>query len=215
VLLFLFEEFKMGLHKDVAESNMHEPKGMTTLTAGAGDIGKVTVSKGDGTTEARKLSRTEMSDTFEHYGQLTVSNNATVISMTAAVDSTLATNTDYIKVTGIYDAIPHGEQNGITQQADTLTIAQTGVYHIAVWTDVASSLNSTTVAFKFAVNTVIALVRRPKNFVRNAGEFHNLSAHGIVMLTAGDIVDLRIASDLTADITLEDLVFTIDLLRAV
>lgn len=52
----------MGLHSDVAETNMHEPKNMSTLTAGASDIGKVAVSKGDGTTEARKITLTELDD---------------------------------------------------------------------------------------------------------------------------------------------------------
>ena len=50
----------MGLHRDVAEDNMHEPKGTTTLTGGASDIGKVIVSKGDGTTETRKLGNLEL-----------------------------------------------------------------------------------------------------------------------------------------------------------
>lgn len=204
----------MGLHKDVAQNNLHEPKGQSLLTAGAADIGKVNVSKGDGTTETRKLLRADIGDLVEHYGQLTISNNAATIALTAAVDGTLATNTDYIKVTGIYDAIPHGEQNGVTQQADTLTITQAGVYHIAVWADLSSSLNSNTTAFKFAVNGTIALVRRPKNFMRNTGEFHNMSAHGIVALAASDVIDLQIASDLTANITIEDLVFTLHLIRA-
>lgn len=53
----------MGLHKDVAEDNMHEPKGTTTLTAGAADIGKVIVSKGDGSTETRKLKTSELDPT--------------------------------------------------------------------------------------------------------------------------------------------------------
>jgi len=205
----------MTLHEDADQANMHEPKGQALLTGGASDVGKVNASDGAGATVTRKLLRTELADVFEHYGQLTISNNATVLSLTAAVDSTLATNTDYTKVTGIYDAIPHGEQHGITQQADSLTITQTGVYHVAVWADLSSSLNSTTTAFKFAVDGTIALVRRPKNFMRNVGEFHNMSAHGIVMLNAGQVVDLQIASDLTADITIEDLVFTLDLLRAV
>lgn len=204
----------MGLHKDVGETNMHEPKNMTTATAGAGDIGKVVVSKGDGTSELRKLKRTELSDTFEHYGQLNISNNSTVLGLTAAADSTLVTNTDYIKVTGIFDAVPHGQNNGVTQQADTITATQDGVYVVHFWVDTSSSVNSTVVAFKFAVDGVISLVRRPKNFLRNINEFHNMSAHGFLTLTAGQTVDLRIASDKTADIILEDAVFSLFLLRA-
>lgn len=204
----------MTVHNTLTGSELHEPKGMSSATGGASDIGKVPVSKGDGTTEIRKLARGELSDTFEHYGQVNVSNNATVIAVTAAVDPTLVTNTDYIKVTGIYDATPHGENNGITQGTDNLTVTQDGIYEVAVWIDAASSVNSTTIAFKFAVDGVISLVRRPKNFLRNVGEFHNMSAHGLVALTATQVVDLQIASDKTANITIEDMVFSLVLIRA-
>lgn len=204
----------MTLHNALTGVELHEPKNMSTATAGAADVGKVVVSKGDGTSEVRKLVRTEISDFLEHYGQLNVSNNATTIALTAAVDSTLATNTDYIKVTGVYDAVPHGENNGITQSADKMAVTQDGIYEVAVWMDTASSLNSTTIAVKFAVNGVIGLVRRPKNFLRNVGEFHNMSAHGYVALSSADELDLQIASDLTANITIEDLVFSIRLIRA-
>lgn len=45
----------MADHKTLANSELHEPLHMKTLTAGSGDVGKVIVSKGDGTSEARKL----------------------------------------------------------------------------------------------------------------------------------------------------------------
>lgn len=203
----------MAFHKDVGENNMHEPKNMSTATAGAGDVGKVVVSKGDGTTEVRKLVPIEVG-VLEHYGQLTISDNATPLALTAAADSTLATNTDYIQVTGIFDTIPHGVNNGVTQQTNTLTATLSGDYRIELWADTSSSVNSTTIAFKFAVDGVIGLTRRPKNFMRNTGEFHNLAAFGFVNLTAGEVVSMVVASDLTAGIILEDVVFSLTLLRA-
>ncbi len=203
----------MGFHKDVGETNMHEPKNMTTATAGAGDVGKVVVSKGDGTSEVRRLVPTEVG-ILEHYGQLTISDNATPLALTAAVDSTLGTNTDYIQVTGIFDVVPHGVNNGVTQQTNTLTATLNGDYRVEIWADTSSSINSTTIAFKFAVDGVIGLTRRPKNFMRNTGEFHNLAAFGFVSLLAGEVVSLHVASDLTANIILEDVVFSLTLLRA-
>lgn len=203
----------MGLHKDVAEDNMHEPKGTTTLTGGASDIGKVIVSKGDGTTETRKLTLAELNSAEAQYGTITISDNATVLSLTIAVDLTLLDNADYTAVTGIWDTVPTGVLNGITQQTNSFTVTTTGDYEIHFWTDTSSSVNSTAIAFKFAVNGTILLGRRPKNFLRNVGEFHNLSAHGFVNLTAGDIVTLVIASNKTADITLQDAVLSLNLLR--
>jgi hypothetical protein len=202
----------MGLHKDVVETNMHEPKNMTTLTGGASDVGKVVVSKGDGTTEVRNLVESEVGVPHE-FGQLTITNNAASIAMTAAADATLATNTDYIQVVGVFDAIPHGVNNGITQQTNSLTTALKGDYRVELWADTSATVNSTTIAFKFAVDGVIALVRRPKNFLRNAGEFHNMAAFGIVSLEAGNVITLHMASDKTAGIVLEDAVLDLIMIR--
>ncbi|AAM28404.1 hypothetical protein [Vibrio phage VpV262] len=47
-------------HVNLLDSELHEPKGMQVLTGGASDVGKVVVSKGDGTTETRKLDITEI-----------------------------------------------------------------------------------------------------------------------------------------------------------
>tara|TARA_R110000782_G_scaffold124619_1_gene216080 strand:+ start:138 stop:788 length:651 start_codon:yes stop_codon:yes gene_type:complete len=77
----------MGLHKDVGEDNMHEPKGMKPLVSGAADIGKVVVSKGDGTTEVRKLSHSDLADTPVRMGMWDyndVTTIATPIALTVA-----------------------------------------------------------------------------------------------------------------------------------
>lgn len=203
----------MAGHKDLTGTDLHQPKGMSTATGGASDVGKVVTSDGAGASSIRKLIPAEVG-LPEHYGQLTISNNATVIAMTAATDSTLATNSDYIQVTGVFDAIPHGVNRGVTQQTNSLTATQDGTYHVEVWLDAASSVVSTTMALKFAVDGVISLVRRPKNFLRNSGEFHNMAAFGLVPLTANQVITLHMASDKTADITLEDAVFQLTLVMA-
>lgn len=50
----------MAYHALLGDSELHEPKGMQPLTGGAADVGKVLVSKGDGTSEARKLTAGEI-----------------------------------------------------------------------------------------------------------------------------------------------------------
>ena len=203
----------MAAHNTLTGTELHEPKGIDAATGGASDVGKVVASDGAGASTVRKLIPTEVG-VPEHHGQLTISNNATVIAVTIAVDTTLATNTDYIQVVGIWDAIPSGENFGVTQQTNSLTVTQEGIYRVEVWLDAASTINSTTLAFKFAVDGVIGLTRRPKNFLRNAGEFHNLAAFGVVALTPSQVVTLHMASDKTADVTLEDAVFMLTLVRA-
>lgn len=147
------------------------------------------------------------------YGQRSASVNSTAIAVTAAVDATLATNTDYIQVTGIFNATPDGVNSGITQQTDSFTIDKAGVYRIEFWGNVRSSVNNTQVAFKFAINGVIGTARRPKIFMRNIGEVHSGSAFGYAHFDAGDIVTLWIASTQTGNITIEDLVFGAQAIR--
>jgi hypothetical protein len=149
----------------------------------------------------------------QDYGNLAVSNNTTTISVTAAVDPTLKTNTDYSQITGIWDAIPHGENNGVTQQTNSFTVAATGVYKIEVWASVNSDTNNTRVAIKFAVNGSIGLTRRPASSLAVAGTFYNLAAHGLVALTSGDVVTLVHAADKSVDLTWEDMVFSVNELK--
>lgn len=141
------------------------------------------------------------------HGQRAISNNATVIAKTAAVDATLATNTDYTQVAGIWNATPDGQNFGITQQTNSFTIAKSGVYRVELWVNVKSDTNNTQVGFKFAVNGTISLIRRPKVFMRNIGEVHNGAAYGYAHFTAGDVITLWMASTQTANITIEDCVF--------
>lgn len=147
------------------------------------------------------------------YGQRAASINTTAIAVTAAVDGTLATNTDYIQVTGIFNAIPDGQNSGITQQTNSFTIDKAGVYRIEFWGNTRSSVNNTQIAFKFAINGVIGTARRPKIFMRNIGEVHSGSAFGYAHFNAADIVTLWIASTTSANITIEDLVFGAEAIR--
>ena len=141
------------------------------------------------------------------YGQRAISLNGTAIAMTAAVDSALSTNTDYVQITGIWNATPDGVNSGITQQANSFTINKSGDYRVEIWAAVRSTVNNTQVAFKFAVNGVIGLQRRPKVFMRNAGEIHPGAAFGYTHFNAGDVVTLWLASTQSANITIEDCVF--------
>lgn len=52
-------------HLLLSDGELHEPKGMQPLTGGSADIGKVIVSKGDGTSETRKLSLTDLEETLQ------------------------------------------------------------------------------------------------------------------------------------------------------
>lgn len=143
------------------------------------------------------------------WGQRTVTTNTTTIAKTAAVDPTLVSNADYTQVTGIFSALPDGIVNGVTQQTNAMLIETTGPYEIKVWASFTSSVNNTNVSFKFAVNGVIGTARRPRARVGTTGDRVAVAAHGYINLTAGDVVTLWFASDQTANITIEDAVFSV------
>lgn len=148
-----------------------------------------------------------------NYGQRAITNNATVIAKTAAVDPTLVSNTDYTQVSGIFAAIPDGINRGITQQINSLTIARAGAYEIQLWASLSSSSNNVNVAFKFAVNGVISLVRRPIVRLDVANNIGSVCANGLVNLAVGDIVTLWLASTVTTNVRIYDAVFSLKELR--
>lgn len=165
----------------------------------------------------RPLTHAEMDENlvsaYAQYGQINVTNNATPLALTAAVDQALFTNSDYVQVQGVFNAIPHGLNFGITQQADSLTVARNSVLRPHVWMSVTSNVANTNVAIKFAVNGVLGLERRPRAKIGTGGDRVNIAAHGFAEFSAGDVVTLWIASDKTANITVEDAVFSLDELR--
>ena len=147
------------------------------------------------------------------YGELNISNSTTGIAVTAAGDATLKTNGDYTQITSVWDAIPHGNNNGVTQQTNSITVVNSGVYRIEVWANVSSDTNNTKIAIKFAIDGVIGLVRRPALRATTAGIFYNMAAHGFVSLNAGQVITLFHAADKTASILWEDLVFSVNELK--
>lgn len=148
-----------------------------------------------------------------NYGQRAITNNATVIAKVAAVDPTLVSNTDYTQVTGIFDGIPSGINLGVTQQTNSLTIGRTGAYEVMLWTSLSASNNNVNVAFKFAVNGVISLVRRPIVRLDVANNIGTVCANGLVQLSAGDIVTLWMAATVSTNVKINDAVFSLKELR--
>lgn len=150
-----------------------------------------------------------------NYGQRAITNNSTVIAKTAATDPNLNTNSDYTQVTGIFEAVGGGINRGITQQTNSLTIARAGTYEVDLWASLSVSaiLGSSNIAFKFAVNGVITLVRRPIINFAGANVLGGIAANGLVSLAVGDIVTLWMASTITTNVRIQDALFSLKELR--
>lgn len=148
-----------------------------------------------------------------NYGNRSVSNSTALIAKTAATDPTLVSNTDYTQITAVWDAIGSGINRGVTQQANSLTIARAGAYEIQFWASLKAGVNNTDVAFKFAVNGVISLVRRPRVRLDISSNIYGVAANGLVNLAVGDVVTLWMACSTTTNITISDLLMTLTELR--
>jgi hypothetical protein len=189
-------------------STLWGPKDVATFWVGTdlllkGDTGDVGPAGADGADGA------DQPILDLHCGQQNVTNNTTTIAIPAAADPTLHNPADYIQLTGIFDAVPHGVNNGVTQQSNQLTIARSGTYRIAVWCTFTTSTNATSVGLRFALNGVVGLARTPRNRVSTANDRRQIVAHGIHNFAAGDIITLWGAADTGTNVTFEDMVFSV------
>jgi hypothetical protein len=144
-----------------------------------------------------------------HYGQKGITNNAVGTSVTVATDTTLKTNSDYVQVTGIFDASPSGLSNGIIHNTNTLKVTRAGTYELKAWSSLVSSTSNINVSFRFAVNGVIAMNRRHWARLGTSSDRVGFAAHGYIPLNVNDEVSVWIAADKTASITIEDGVFSL------
>lgn len=176
-------------HNTITDPEQHEPKSISTASSN-----DVYVADGVGSGAWRQLP--------EVTGAMVITDNATPLALTAAVDSTLNTFSDYVQLTGWVA----GELDKITFASNQLTVPAGGggLYLVEAYMNVASDTINTQVAIKFAINGVSGVARRPRHFMANTNTFYNLAASGIVRLADAEAIDLYIVSDKTVGVTVQD-----------
>lgn len=201
----------MAIHRDLPETELHEPKGIVSATTA--DAGKVITpsASNDGQGELRAITRQEIGYP-PAYGSMTMTNSTSTISVTQATDSTLATNNDYVEVT-----LSMGFNNlkNMGSGTNNLVIQNSGVYQVDFWANLKSDTNSTIAAIKFVVNDTDFVARRPKALLPNPADPGNISGSGVHDFTAGDTVKLYVAATKNCNITIEDMAFTLNLVEVV
>lgn len=143
-----------------------------------------------------------------HHGHKTITNNSVAKAVPLAADLSLKTNSDYVQVTGIFDASSAGN-HGITAGTNSLTVTRTGTYMILAWSSITSTTSNVNLSFRFGVNGVIPMSRRNWARLGAAGDRVGFSAHGYIDLTAGDTLTVWIAADKASNVVIEDGVFTL------
>jgi hypothetical protein len=152
--------------------------------------------------------------TASAFGTMAVSANTNAFSVTAAADSTLNTNTDYVLFTGT--GAPWASENlfgGVTFTTNRLTVPVTGIYKIDLWSTVIGwPSNAAKISIKYRINGGTFSTRHPMAkspaVATDPGE---LSGFGHIPLTAGDFLQLYVASTVTGNLTFSDLNTTLSL----
>lgn len=178
-------------HKNIADPNIHEPKGVAAASAQQ-------VYLADG------IGSGSWQDTLTSvHGEMTIDGGTTAISTSAATDSTLATDTDYTKVTADWTA---GHLRNITFNTDELVVPVDGDYYISFWADLLVATNNNFVGLKYAINDTTPYSTR--KLVCRAGaanDILNVAGMGITAsLSANDTISMYIASSLGGNVTFKE-----------
>lgn len=199
----------MAVHRDLPETELHEPKGI--LSATTADAGKVLTPSGttNGQGELRALTRLEVGLTPAH-GSMNITDNSTAVSITAAVDSNLGTNTDFQEIT---TAAGFTNMKNMSSGINSLIIQQAGTYQVDFWANLKVSTTATVVAIKFVVNGTDFVNRRPKALLPNPADPGNIAGCGIHDFAVGDEIKLYAASTKTTNLTVEDMAFTLNIIE--
>lgn len=177
----------MPEHKDLTGTDLHEPKGIETAQAN-----QIYVADGLG------------SGAWEHsalgvHGEMVIQSNVTAEVVATAVDSTLATDSDYTQIITGWSA---GHLDLVTFSVDALTVPVSGDYEIHAWADILVPGNNQKVGIKYSVNETTPLsVRKIVGTSASAGDYINVAGSGYVALTANDNLSLWIATDKAGDPT--------------
>lgn len=220
-------------HKDIVDAQRHEPKGASTAVnntvyvangAGSGTWRKIHSTDLEGLTGdggvAGLVPVTDGSNGFElvnhsSHGAMTITNNSTPMALTAAVDPTFNTASDFALVTGAGGPWVGEQLFGMTFDTNKITVGTTGIYKIDLWGNVNGwAANNTVLCFRYRVNGTTLSSRKPTIKTNAASDPRQVGGFGLLTLNDGDYLQLMVACSATGSYTFNDLNTTLTLIRA-
>lgn len=189
----------MPSHKDLTGADLHEPKGVENA-----DNKMMYFADGLGSGAWKHHSGSV-------HGEMVIVSNAVATVTPTAVDATLATDSDYVKVVAGWSV---GHIEGVTFNTDELVVPVAGEYEIHFWADVKFPAANQRVGLKYAVNdTTPYSTRKLVQVSASVNDVLNYSGAGIVQsLTPTDTLSIYIATDAAGDPTIEEAGLLIKLL---
>lgn len=201
-------------HRTMVSADVHEPKHISDSTSA--DAGKVITPLSGGTSELRNLTPAEVGVNFI-YGEAALDANTTSFATTAATDATLYTESDYIQLNSVRLPAVYGDHsNGVTFNPTTngLTTTVDGFYVVSFWMNVLTDTNNSKVGIKAKENGTWCNFT-VKHDIAALNRVQLVAGHIITDLTVGNEVTLWMACDKTANLTVQDMRMTLQLLREV
>lgn len=175
-------------HADILDPYRHEPKGISTATAG-----QIYVANGSASGVW----------TSPVYGELIIQGNTTLDFTPIAAD---ITQFKQLSTTG-WTA---GASSGVTLNTNDITLTTAGVYEVSFWCNIVTSAASGT---RFAVKYSLSGVASPHKlmFQKNSAgaDVLTTSASGIVTATAGQVLAIQLASSAATAFKVEDAGLTV------
>ena len=136
------------------------------------------------------------------HGEMNVINNSTATVVTAAVDPTLNTDSDYVKITAGWTG-PH--VHGVSFNVDELVSLTTGHYSLSFWASIKIPLNNNFIGIKFAINDSAPYsLQKLVGQSATTSDYRTLAGLGGVDLTSGDTVSIYIAASKSDSIIIEE-----------
>lgn len=210
-------------HKDIPEAQLHESKGVSTALvntvfkangAGSGAFQKVDSPMLKGLSgDGGNVSSILVSDGANGfalkrhaiYGSSTITTNNTPFAVTAVADTSFNTASQFVLFTGAGAPWQGETLNGVTFSVDRLTVPVTGIYLANFWVNIKGfASNTAALSFRYRINGTTFVARNPIVKSAVAGDVTTISAHGHVLLNAGDYMQIYVASDTTGNITVRD-----------
>ena len=220
-------------HKDIPDSQRHEPKGIDSAAqhqiyiangGGSGSWSKVGSlnlhNLGSDGGVAGKIILTDgangfNSKVFSSYGVMGITNNTNNFVIGAAVDPTLQTASDYVLFTGAGAPFVGEMLYGTTFTTDRIAVSTPGVYEVRFWSNIGTfPSNTAKVGARFRINGTTWSPRTVVVKANSSGDAGSMNAFGLVTLSANDYVQLYVASSAAGNLVFNNANLTIELKRA-
>jgi hypothetical protein len=211
-------------HKDIPDTDRHEPKGISLAAAntiykstgsGSGSWVKVGSTELQGISgDGGEVGKHVVSDgangfTFKKedvFGTMAITNNGITTSLTAVADTTFNTPNQFIVMTGAaYPWISENLQEITFTNSNRLNVPIAGVYLITTYVNIGTFPSGTAkLAIRYLINGTTYSTRKPTLKSSGAGAEGQLVGFGLISLAANDYVQLTIASDASGTLLIRD-----------